>query len=190
MKNNNKLVASGLLCAALLLQTGFASAAIKSELHKRDTAELEASLGMLDKNKVDVVVRIPASQAYGFSDKAATPEQRAQVNTVVDNLRKDMPQLVSIKDATDCTYDISSVDTYDDLTEKRAVNKHGKTEDMKYKYTALKAEVTIKCGEDLRGKVLSYNLSPDFKDVKNVYVVLSGSENRSFLAKPNGSFNL
>ena len=190
LKNKLKSISQGILLTGLALQTGLAYSAVKSDRHTVNRAELEASLGAFNKNEVDVTVRIPAKQAYGFDDKAVTPEQKSQVDTVVDTLKKNISHIVTVRDTTDCTYDVSNINPYDDLTEKRTIKNGGKNEEVKAKYWVLKAEVSVKCGEDLRGKVLAYDFSPDFKNVKNVLVDLSASEKRSFLAKPTGSFSL
>lgn len=161
----------------------YSYASIKSEVHDRNAAEIEASLGLINKKKVDVIIRIPSQQAYGFDGRASNPAQQAQVETVVDNLKQNANNLISLtgNEGLECEYEINNINPFIAQQEEYVVphtsprfepNHH-----LKNSYWMLEIDMTYKCNKDLRNQNLNYDFSQQFK---NVHKVLIDAQDRHF----------
>jgi Protein of unknown function (DUF2796) len=158
------------------------------ETHHR-TAEMDVNLGILSKKKADVQIRIPTQQAYGFEGKAITPEQEEKVNSVIDKLKQNVSQLVSVGNG--CNYIVAGVDKFASATEKSGEYKKGEMKQTKTEYWVLQADIDISCNKNLKKQKMTVGFEKIFNDIDRVSVKLDGSQKREFIInKPNGEFTL
>lgn len=187
---NKKLILSTALSIALFTGVPAYSQLNTSpaETHQH-TAEMDVNLGILNKKKADVQIRIPSQQAYGFEGKALTPEQEEKVNRVVDNLKQNVSQLISVDNG--CNYIIAGVDKFATATEKSGEYKKGEMKKIKTEYLVLQADINISCNKNLKKQKMIVGFEKIFNDIDRVSVKLDGSQKREFiLDKPNGEFIL
>ncbi len=186
---NQKLLSTTLSISLLTCLPAFSKIeGSVGEAHQR-TAEMDVSLAFFNKKKANIHIRIPTQQAYGFEGKAMTPEQEEKVNSVVDNLKQNISQVISAGEG--CNYEISGVDKFAFASEKSDEYKKGEMKKTNTEYWVLQADINVSCNRNLKKQTMNINFEKIFKDIDRVSVRLNGSGKREFIIdKPNGEFTI
>jgi hypothetical protein len=158
----------------------------------QNAAQVNLKLGLLSNKKMDVTLRIPAQQAYGFAGKAMSPEQQTAVYSAVDNLKQNISSMIAVDQSLGCKYTVNDIDKFDSQkVQHEEKTPEGQKKRITTEYLVLKADVTLNCGQDLPNKTITLNFSQHFKGIDRVLVDLKSKKKRKFVIdSATGSFTL
>jgi hypothetical protein len=156
-----------------------------------NTAEIDVSTGFFNKKKLDIQLRIPTKEAYGFEGKITNKEQEEKVNEVTNNIIVNLSEIIQLPKELNCKLTVNNIGKFDNNSEKYDVHKKGEHKSVKTDFPILKVDATAYCDKDTRKQLFIIDLSSSFKTVNKIFVSVDGSHQRKFtINNSNGKFNI
>ena len=146
---------------------------------------MEAKLGILSNKKATINFRIPVQQAYNFKGNSDTPERQTAVDNVVDKVKQDITNIISVDPALGCQYEITDINKFADAEESYEKNTLEEKKKIKAEYKVLEVDVTLNCLKELTNQKVNINFGQNFKNISKIWVSLKGTQRRKFAI--NGS---
>ncbi len=154
-------------------------------------AQIDAKIGMLSNKKANIIFRIPTQKAYGFIGNAETPEQKATVDNVVDKVKQNISNIVSVDPSLECKYEVNDISTFSYAEADYEKSSATEKQKIKSEYKVLKVDFTLNCEKKLLKQKINVNFSQDFKDISKILIHVKSKQKRKFVIEgASGSFNM
>ena len=182
LKNTTSFVTLSSLVAIAGLQCASAVAQDNSQSPKlyENSAKVDLKLSLLSDKKIDGVLHIPAQAAYGFPGKATTPENQAKADTVVDEVKQNISQIVTFDPALGCKYKVTDVNKFDSEKAEYEETVNGTHKKTTAEYLVLKVNFTATCNKALPKQNVSIDFSKQFKNIDKFLVEINAKDKRKF----------
>ena len=178
-----KKIASSLVASSAMALVFAANAENKPVVYPKNVPKADISFAMLSNKQVDFNLQIPTYEAYGFTGKAKTENDKKKVEEVVNNVNANFSNLIKPIDANiNCTYKAVNVNSFKRMKE---IETYGRAKDSKLvtsnvKFDVLEISGTMFCDTVLKDKQVVLNM-PVVNEVEKILVNLKGSKNENFL---------
>ncbi|APJ04785.1 ZrgA family zinc uptake protein [Silvanigrella aquatica] len=189
--NNNKKISIMLMLISNFIAGSASAHNIQVGEYHHNTAEIDLSTGFFNKKKLDIEIRIPAQDAYGFEGKSTNLEQEEKVNAIIDNLKQNISEVIALPSDANCKYEVNNINKFDISSEKYEEAHKGEKTNVKTTYWNLTLDASAYCNRSLYNEKVIIDLSKHFKNINKIIISLNTSKNRKFtLNKISGEFYL
>ncbi|WGL59769.1 DUF2796 domain-containing protein [Pigmentibacter sp. JX0631] len=154
-------------------------------------AEVDIAIGLFNSKKVNIQIRIPAKEAYGFEGKSQTAEQDEKVRATDNIIREKISQIIAFPKEANCKYEIEEIENFEVASEKFDLPERGERKKGDVSYWILKADVNAYCNRVMDNQKVNIDFSKDFKEISKIFVTLIGDKKRKMtIHKPYGEVYL
>jgi hypothetical protein len=163
----------------------------KNEKIYQTMVQVDVKLGLLSNKKANIIMRIPTQKAYGFIGGAKTHEQKTTVDAVVDKVKQNISNIISVDPSLECKYEFNDINTFSqaNMSFEKIFTLENKK--MKSENRVLEVDMTLNCVKELPSQTLNINFSQEFKDVNKILVHLKSKQNKKFVIdNASGSFTM
>ncbi|MGY3804476.1 ZrgA family zinc uptake protein [Pigmentibacter ruber] len=186
----NLIVTSTLILSPIATLSSYSKTQKLGTSH-HNKAEVDIAIGLFNSKKVNIQIRIPAKEAYGFEGKTQTAEQDEKVRATDNIIREKISQIVAFPKEADCKYQIEEIENFEVASEKFDLPEKGERKKGNVSYWILKADVNAYCNKVMDNQKVVIDFSKDFREINKIFVTLIGDKKRKVtIHKPSGEVYL
>lgn len=180
-----KKLYSNLIVTYTALFIGFIPVTISAKTQKYGTshhnkAEVDLGIGFFNFKKVDIQMRIPAKEAYGFEGKSQTLEQDEKVRITNGTIREKISQIIVFPKEAECRYQVEDIENFEVASEKFDLSEKGERKKGDISYWVLKADVIAYCNKIMDNQKVIVDFSKEFKEINKIVITLRGDKKKKF----------
>lgn len=173
------VILSSILSAAFVPSHSFAHKA-----HVHGTAKLIIGI---EGKQGKINLEIPAASMYGFEHEARNAKEKKAIQTAIATFNENMSQMIILEDRLECSLQSQNIQAF--VADKGAEEKHEHHSHHNKKQKTLtsihgefRAEINIKCKEDLENSKVSFAFKKYFPQIESL-VIEGLSKSKQFSLK-------